>query len=133
MKANWGERHYLPERVKIFWRTFQHTLRPHFDEAVTQLVANSLRPPMLDDLSKAIEAAKVAANQSSWRSVETSFTAALEEAARNNKKGDREFVQACTQLLRDKLTGNLKRDQFLQGCDYLDQAAKVFSGPKREP
>lgn len=53
----------------------------------------------------------------------------MQEAARTNRTADPEFVKACTKLLKDKLTGALTHDQFLEGCHLLDVAAREFMRP----
>jgi hypothetical protein len=132
MKRVWGERNYPEERLKIFWRAFQSgTTDQVFSDALDELIANSRYAPMLDDLSKAVEQAKI--RQYSNRGM-GGFIETLDAAARNNKSADPEFVAACMKLLRQYLgrKPEITKDQFEQGCGYLDEVAKINARVEKE-
>lgn len=98
----------------------------HFEEAVTNLIAegNKKYPPRLSDISKAVDAAKVMANQRAARGYLGGYEGDLERAAGKNKTVDPEIVRTCIELLKDKLSGRITREQFYQGVELVKQASK---------
>lgn len=99
--------------------------------AIDNLIAKSRAAPMIEELEEAINEARVRRIHSQARGI-GGFWETLREAEKNNKTADPEHAKACTKMLEDKLKGNLTRDQFLQGCEMMDTAAKIYSSQPKE-
>lgn len=117
---------YGEERKAILWVAFKDTSNAVFAEAVSECIASHRAAPLLPDLSKAVEIAKTREN--SYRGGAGSVWGVVQQAAKQNKSASPEFVKACTKLLREKLDGKITHKQFLEGCDLLDEAARIGSG-----
>lgn len=79
---------------------------------------------MLDDLNKAIELEQVRYNERrryGAMSGSGSFVTPLEEAAKT--AANQEYAKGCIELLHDRLSGKITKEQFDQGLKLLDCAA----------
>lgn len=123
MVETWGERSYLSPRIALFWRAFQETSNDVFVTAVDELIANSRKPPMLQELSAAVEQAKLKLYRHHQMPNSGIFDI-MENAARNNKVADPEFVSKCLEIARDRINYKMTKEQFAQACDYLDTIVK---------
>lgn len=113
----------------LLWRSFQDVYDEVFVDAVTHIVATRParhKPPLLTELSEAVDAAKVRANQQRYNKTGSVYET-LEDAAKNNKTADPEFVQACLKLVRDFLDRKVTRKQFDEGCDLIASVAKQLN------
>jgi len=121
---------YGEERIKILWAAFKDVSNYDFRDAVSYCLGNSKSAPLVLELEKAIQ---VARNNyySQKRLEEASTMGALLEAADNNKTADPEFVDRCLKLLDDLYNKKITKKQFDEGCDLLDQAAKLYRKPSR--
>lgn len=138
----WGRNNYHQEVISILWRAFATTPTEHFTSAIDNIMATHParhKPPLLDELSKAVEQAKVRSN--STRHYGNPITNILENAA-NYSKADKELVKATLDNLKSYQDGKITKEIFMQNCDALDTLAahiaktkRVFTGkgdPKRE-
>lgn len=125
---------YGDERVAILWRAFQRVSITDFADAVTECLASHRSAPLAKEVDKEIQEVqrrnaqdRIYRGLGAARPMDPLVSAALE-----NKTADPEFVKACMKLLRDKQNGVITHEQFLQGCDYLDQVAGVmkYKAPK---
>lgn len=121
---------YGSERMEGLWSAFKGVSSSVFGEAISDCIANQRSAPLLSELSKAVETAKV--RESSFRFDRShSPLDAMQGAADSNKTADPEFVKACMKLLKDKLDGRISHDNFLQGCNLLDEAARILNPLKK--
>ena len=123
---------YKIERIKILWAAFKDVSYFDFRDAVNYCLGNSKSAPLVLDLEKAVQIAK---NNyySSKRLEEANIMGAMEYASENNKTADPEFVDRCLKLLDDLYNKRITKKQFDEGCDLLDQAAKLYRRPKLTP
>lgn len=121
---------YGTERRALLWAAFKDAMGEDFRSAVDYCLASHRRAPLLDDLSKEIDQAKVRRQQS--RGGSSSFYGQLVDAAELNRKADPEFVKACLKHVSDFLGARMSREQFDQGCDLLDSVAKQLH-PETRP
>lgn len=124
LKNQWPNA-YSTERQKIFFNTFKDVANFDFRDAVTYCLGNSKSAPLVLELEKAIQIAK---NNyySSKRLEQANVLNALDYAADNNTTADPEFVDKCMKLLDDLYNKKITKKQFDEGCDLLDQAAKLY-------
>lgn len=123
---------YKTERIKILWAAFKDVSYFDFRDAVNYCLGNSKSAPLVLELEKAVQIAK---NNyySSKRLEEANTMEALLHAADNNRTADPEFVDRCLKLLDDLYNKRITKKQFDEGCDLLDQAAKLYRRPKPTP
>ena len=116
---------YSAERIKIFYNAFRDVSNFDFRDAVTNCIATCKGAPLLSELTDAIIRAKN--NYLHQKRMEESKTmGALDFAYENNTTADPEFVDRCMKLLDDLHNKRITKEQFNQGCDLLDQAAKLY-------
>lgn len=113
---------YGAERTISLFEAFKDVSNTTFAEAISDCIANSRNAPLLTELTKAVEIAKVREN--SYRGGNFTFQSTLTKAATNNRVADPDFVKACVKLNNDFQAKKITREQFLQGCDWLDQTWK---------
>jgi len=123
---------YGEERIKILWAAFKDVSNFDFRDAVSYCLGSAKSAPLVLDLEKAVQIAK---NNyySSKRLEEANIMGAMEYASENNKTADPEFVDRCLKLLDDLYNKRITKKQFDEGCDLLDQAAKLYRRPKSTP
>jgi hypothetical protein len=131
LQANWGEQNYRLERVRELWKIFQNENGDDFRDAVSDLLLTQRAAPMLPELSKAVEAAKLRRTQLEARGLSGGFAGQVIDAAKANKRADPEIVKACMKLLKDKVFKRLTPEQFEQGCDLLAKVADGISPETR--
>lgn len=123
LQRTWGEKHYPAERTELFWEAFRECSENVFASAVSNLIATERNAPMLDELSKAVETARLRQN-SSRTAGSGGYLSMMEEMAKNTKLADPDFVKACVRTLKSKLDGKLPGQEFFKHCDELDYVAK---------
>lgn len=125
LKNQWPNA-YSPERIKIFYNAFRDVANFDFRDAVTHCLATCKGAPLLPELTDAIIKAK---NNYLYqkRVEEEKARGALDWAYENNTSADPEFVDKCMKLLDDLYTKKITKKQFDEGCDLLDQAAKLYA------
>jgi len=129
MMKTWGDNHYKPERVSLFWRSFHSVANEWFESAIDYLIGNHRSAPMVEEIAKAIDQAKNRHySERSDRGMEDIIS-----NAETNSMADRDLVQQCNQVRKDYLTGKLTKDQFLKYCDELESLAKHIAQAKRMP
>lgn len=128
IKATWGERYYPHERVALFYRVFQNTSVADFADAIDNLIANRTHPPLLEELSKAVEAAKVRRNQAQRDGL--SIAGIMQLAQRVNTDTDRDFVRSCIRLFREKNSNVISSEEFEKSCHQLDALAESLKRHK---
>lgn len=128
LKAQWPQA-YSEERMIIFFNAFRDVSNFDFRDAVTHCLATCKGAPLLGEITEAIVKAK---NNYLYqkRLEESKMMGALDYAYENNTTADPEFVDRCMKLLDDLYNKKITKAQFDQGCDLLDQAAKLYSKPK---
>lgn len=124
---------YGTERVKLLWDTYWKEPVGRFENAITYCLVSCRAAPLASEIESALDATKSAELQSKLYDGfgKASTESILADAARANKTADSEFVKECTKLLRDKLNGKITHAQFLEGCGWLDTAAKNYNASNR--
>jgi hypothetical protein len=107
----------------IFWRAFKECFDSDFEDAVSYLIANSLKAPLLEALSKQIEFAKLSRIRG-HQTRAADLPSIMQRAQESNEVADPEFVKACMKIFKEKITCQLNSTQFKQGCDLLEQTAQ---------
>lgn len=130
LQSNWGEHQYKAERVSLFWKAFEQVSDQVFVAAVDILIAEQRSPPMLKEISQAVEQAKLTAN--SGRMGGNAFANVLGDLVETNKTASPELVQAKLELFRRRYCEKdpAKRytaEQFHQGLDYFESLDRKFS------
>lgn len=128
LKAQWPQA-YSEERMIIFFNAFRDVSNFDFRDAVTHCLATCKGAPLLGEITEAIIKAK---NNYLYqkRLEESKMMGVLDYAYENNTTADPEFVDRCMKLLDDLYNKKITKAQFDQGCDLLDQAAKLYKKPK---
>lgn len=126
LKSRWPKT-YDPELMKLVWDTFQKETNQKFTRIVTRAISVLRSSPLIPDLLKLQEEITVEdKNALRDRSLtDGSIRGVLENAQRNTKLASKEFVDHCMKLLNDLLAGRINMQQFHEGADLLDTAAKV--------
>ena len=125
LKSQWSNS-YGPERVARMWKGLKGLSEAFFAEIVDEALDTCRSAPLMEDFGKLeIEVGKRRAQGRIYDSFSRAGSPAdaLEEAARNNKTADPEFVKACMRLMKDKEDGRISSEQFFQMCDELDRLA----------
>lgn len=104
----------------------QHASDESFIDAVHALIFAGGPPPSGEKILSAVEKAKVQQCQSQ-HSGAGSYLDLLAEAQRNNKLADPDLVEQSMKLIigyagRER---TISKEQFLQGCDLLDEVVKI--------
>jgi hypothetical protein len=122
---------YGEERAKIIFHAFKHVSDIDFAEAVTECIANHRAAPLVKELDRELqEVQKRNASDRIYRGLGAAGVGgAISQAAAANKTADKEFVKACMKLWKDYTGGRINHMQYMQGCDYLDQAAGLYRRP----
>lgn len=131
LKSQWPNA-YSTERQKILFNAFKDVANFDFRDAVTFCLGTSKSAPLVLDLEKAV---MIARNNyfSQKKAEEASVMGALEYAAENNTSADPEFVDRCLKLLDDLYNKRITKKQFDEGCDLIDQAAKIYKHLPKQP
>lgn len=123
---------YGEQRRKIFFNAFRDVANFDFRDAVTHCLATCKGAPLLPELTDAIIKAKT--NYLYQKRIdEAKAKSALDWAYENNTTADPEFVDKCMKLVDDLYNKKITKKQFDEGCDLLDQAAKLYSKNKNVP
>lgn len=124
LKSTFGERAYPSERVKLIWHTVKNLPNSFMEPTVNYMVGHYRSFPNVKDfLEKATEF------ESRGKTRQTLGNGSVRDVLNHAAKhtgADKEFVSKCGQLLRQLTTGKINKVQFDQGCDLLDQAAKMY-------
>lgn len=118
---------YGPERLALLWHAWERVDDGVFTDVVDRALITQRAAPLAEDLARIEgelreERARARLGSTPGEAI-GGIWGQMQRAARHTKGCDKEFVQACLKLLRDKLSGRLSHKQFLEGCDYLDQVA----------
>lgn len=131
LKEVFGEKYYSPLRAGLMWEAFKHVQDAIFTRAVDLSIKTLRSAPLLPELQKLIEVVvgedKQRAREYSLNQIQSPLDV-MQNAARENQTADPEFVKMCIKLLEDKNSGKINMKQFLEGCDFLDEAAKKLRG-----
>lgn len=130
MQANWGSQHYREPRVALLWRAFQGVDDAAFSAAVDRLIAYQRSAPMVPEIEKALEMAKLELIQAAARG-NGSPLSVMVDAARVTP-ADPEFVKGCVKLVRDKFARRLTAEQWEQGVQLIQGVADRIC-PKERP
>lgn len=125
LRSEW-KNSYGAERTAVLWKVFSREDHETFACAIEWCLTHCRGAPLLDDLNRGMEEVKKANSSIRNEYYAKSFSGVLDEASKRTT-ADPHFVEACTKLLEDRLSGRINMDQFLQGCDLLDQAARQFA------
>jgi hypothetical protein len=128
LKEQWPNA-YSKERMKVIFNAFRDVPNFDFRDAITHCLGNSKGSPLLPELIEAVNKTRSIRLQKERIDEEAAF-GALDYAAKNNTTADREFVNQCLKLYDDLITKKITKKQFDEGCDLLDQAAKLFRNKK---
>jgi hypothetical protein len=130
LKSQWPNA-YGDERIKILWAAFKDVANYDFRDAVTHCLGTAKSAPLVPELEKAV---LIARNNyyAKQRMEEANVLGALEQVADNNTTADPEFVDKCLKLLDDLYQKKITKVQFDEGCNLLDQAAKLYKGYKKK-
>lgn len=120
---------YGTERRALLWAAFRNVLAEDFQSAVDMCLASHRGAPLLDELNKEVDAARVRRNQEGARGG-GSFYGVVQQAADANTTANPEFVQLCLKHIRDGLTGKVTREQYFEGCDALDRMRQQIAPRK---
>lgn len=123
LKEQWPNA-YSKERMIVFFNAFKDVANFDFRDAVTHCLAHSKGAPLLPELTEAVAKAKAA----------YFMQKRIDEADQRNAylnipddgTCDREFKNKCMELYNSFMDKKITREQFYQGCDLLDQAAKLY-------
>jgi hypothetical protein len=129
LKLQWPNS-YSPERLKVFFNALRDVSNYDFRDAVTYCLANQRSAPMLSELTEAIAKAKsIYFEQKRIDELKKDSFLNIE----NNGGADPEFVAKCKELITAFWDKKITKKQFDEGCDLLDQAAKLYRRPKLTP
>lgn len=121
--STYNERAYPSERVELFWRAFKTQSALVFSEAVDECIGTQRQPPMFQELTAAVEQARLREVQRMQVLSARGYLGVLEDAA--PKAHNPEFAAECVKLVRNFTTGRINRRQFDEGCGILEQVAEI--------
>lgn len=133
VQGNWPGKYNPPFLSRLWALLSANTTDDDFVAAVNILILAGGPPPAAEKFEKAIAEAKLRRN--AYRGGGGSFVDVLDEAARNNKSADPDFVKACMKLYRDRYDTRrppqerLTAEQFQQGLALLDDVARQLARP----
>lgn len=113
------------ERKKELWRVFKDVPNFDFRDAVSYLLLSCRSCPLVDEIDKAVERAKLNYFQQK-KMEEAKYSSVLDSLNQNGRWADKEFVAKCEELYESLRLKKITLEQFYQGCDLLDQASKMF-------
>lgn len=129
--ANQWPNAYSPERIKIFFNAFRDVSNFDFRDAVTHCLATCKGAPLLKELTEAIHVARNNYFQQKRITEADQRNAFLNIG--DDGTCDREFKNKCVELYNSFMDKKITKEQFYQGCDLLDQAAKLFKNKNKNP
>lgn len=122
----YGASNYSAPVARRLWQAFSNCHDDDFIAAVDNLIATQpakYKPPLFEEISKAVENAKVRRNQNERTG--RSMIDVLHDAS--FKSANPDYAKACVKHIRDKLDGKLTPEQWEQGCYYLEQTGKMLN------
>jgi hypothetical protein len=127
LQLNWPNK-FNPPFLSRLWMALQHATDESLVDAVHALIFAGGPPPSGEKILAAVEKAKVQQSQAQ-RGSGGGYGDLLAEAQRNNKLADPEFVEQCMKLINGYTAKypTISKDQFLQGCGYLEDVEKINS------
>lgn len=124
---------YGPERRAILYQAFKDVSTQTFTDAVTDCIANGRSAPLVSELQKSVELAKVRESQGRAAGI-ANFYGILQNASELNETADKTLVKERLNLLRDYLAKKITKQIFDEGCDFFDQVGnKITSSQKKKP
>lgn len=130
LKSQWPSA-YSEERMKIFFNAFRDVSNFDFRDAVTYCLSQSKGAPLLPELTEAVAKARIAYFNKKRIDEADQRNAYLNIA--DDGTCDREFKNKCMELYNSFMDKKITREQFYQGCDLLDQAAKLYKNKNNRP
>lgn len=127
LKNQWPNA-YSAERIKILFNAFRNVANFDFRDAVTDCIANCKGAPLLKELTEAVERAR--ANYFNNKRIDEASQRNAFLNIPDSGACDVEFKNKCVELYNAFMDKKISGEQFYQGCDLLDQAAKLY---KRAP
>lgn len=122
-----GDKYYQPHRLTLFWQALNTYQDQQFERAVTRCIQTERAAPLIPALLKALDGVIASEKQRQRETAldfHTPYGALLN--ASNNTPANKDYVQACLKLIRDKISGRLNHAGFLEGCDFLEKNAGKF-------
>lgn len=123
LKEQWPSS-YSKERMITFYNAFKDVANFDFRDAVTDCIANSRSAPLLKELTEAVIKAKN--NYFHQKRIDEAEQKNAYLNIPDDGTCDKEFKNKCMELYNSFMDKKITRDQFYQGCDLLDQAAKLY-------
>ena len=132
----WGEKSYPKPRMDEIWGVLKNESPGIAGRAITWLIQTQRAAPMIPDFLKALEHIKGQEKQFRREYDAGKFGTtleALQDAAKQNKTADPDFVAACLKNLELYQSGKISFKQFNKNCDELDAVANRLnpSGAKK--
>lgn len=119
---------YKEERMMVIFNAFRDVSNFDFRDAVTHCLGNSKGSPLVPELTDALQ--KVRANYFNQKRIDEATQRGIFNSIPDGGTCDKEFYKKCTELYNALIDKKITKEQFDQGCDLLDQAAKLY---KRAP
>ena len=128
LSETFGDKYYQPHRLVLIWEAVRNYKDYEFEQAVTRCIQTERVAPLVPGLLKALDnviaSQRQRARENAVAAIQTPIDALLH--ASNNTPANKDYVQACLKLIRDKISGRLNHDGFLEGCDFLEKNASKF-------
>lgn len=128
LKTDWPHA-YGPEKQKALWAKLKHYSDEFMLDATEELIANRRAAPVLKDFldhCDLFERRRLEQN----RNQNLSMLQVLESKynpANYNDPQVRERIKARLALVKKYTTGQISKEQFLQGCDFYNKLANIKS------
>lgn len=119
---------YSEQRRKILYNAFRDVPNFDFRDAITYCLGNYRSAPLLPDLIEAVSKTK-SIRLEKERITEDEQRSAFLAINDDGTTCDREFKNKCVELYTNFMDKKITREQFYQGCDLIDQAAKLYKKP----
>lgn len=125
LKDQWPNS-YGDERKALLYNAFRNCSDSSFSSAISECIARHRSAPLLDELSKAVEIAKVEESAQGLRGT-GSFFGIMQKGIAVNTTANPLFLKDCSGLLESLIDKKISLDDFQRGCDLLDIAAKSMA------
>lgn len=128
LSETFGDKYYQPHRLVLIWEAVRNYKDYEFEQAVTRCIQTERVAPLVPGLMKALDSVIASTRQryreNAMAAIQTPLDALLH--ASNNTPANKDYVQACLKLIRDKIGGRLSHAGFLEGCEFLEKNAGKF-------
>lgn len=129
LKSQWPNG-FGDERKKELWKLLKDVPNFDFRDAVSYLLVTARSCPLAEEIQKAIQRARN--NYFEQKRIDEATQRGIFNSIPDAGTCDREFKNKCVELYNSFMDKKITREQFFQGCDLLDQAAKIY-GKKQNP